>query len=618
MLRRVDARQLVLWLVTSKPVELLLDWHCESPDDETKVTLSDDAIKQSTIQVGQHAFVHLLVVEQNQLHSSGKFYQYRIRDKANQADIATPDMYYPNRESFRYSYQTTLTNVIHGSCRKPHFAGEDALAQIDSMLQQDNSQRPDLIMMSGDQIYADDVAGPTLHAIRQVIQLLGLYDETLEGASIEDGQALDESILGYYQREQLLPKTDDNGLLAALFFKAKRKPIFTSVNAKNHLITASEILAMYFLVWSPVMWRYVSLDKPRNLDEKFSTIYAEETVQMNGFIETLPMVSRALAHVPTYMIFDDHDVTDDWNLTRRWEEAVYSNPLSKRMIGNALLGYWLCQGWANQPSVFSPILEQATATFTPQGLVPEQHDQFINLLLEWQQWHYCLDTSPTLYVMDTRTRRWRSESNPDKPSGLLDWEALCEFQQQILGQPSVIVVSAAPIYGLKFIETVQKIFTFFGQALMVDAENWMAHKGTAEVILNIFRHYKTPPKFIILSGDVHYSFAYDVTLKFRRNSPQILQFTCSGFKNAFPTGLLKVFERINNVLYAKRSPLNWLTRRRNMRIDERDPIPDNHDSVLGHVVNAPAIGQLRLNENGDAVSCQVILADGTNITLIND
>ena len=182
----------------------------------------------------------------------------------------------------------------------------------------------------------------------------------------------------------------------------------------------------------------------------------------------------------------------------------------------------------------------------------------------------------------------------------------------------MIVVSAAPIYGLKFIEAVQKVFTFFGQALMVDAENWMAHKGTAEVILNIFRHFKTPPKFIILSGDVHYSFVYDVRLRFRRQSPEILQFTCSGFKNAFPPGLLSWFERFNRAFYSKRSPLNFFTRRRNMVIDERDPKPNVNDVVLGNLVNSPSVGQLMLKDGGKSLECQVILANGEVIQFIQD
>lgn len=39
------------------------------------------------------------------------------------------------------------------------------------------------------------------------------------------------------------------------------------------------------------------------------------------------------------MIFDDHDVTDDWNLTIGWEQAAYSNTFAKRIIGNSLIAY---------------------------------------------------------------------------------------------------------------------------------------------------------------------------------------------------------------------------------------------------------------------------------------
>jgi hypothetical protein len=47
---------------------------------------------------------------------------------------------------------------------------------------------------------------------------------------------------------------------------------------------------------------------------------------------------------------------------------------------------------------------------------------------------------------------------------------------------------------------------------MVDAENWMAHAGTASSILNVLRHPKMPSRFVILSGDVHDSFVYDAEL----------------------------------------------------------------------------------------------------------
>jgi hypothetical protein len=49
------------------------------------------------------------------------------------------------------------------------------------------------------------------------------------------------------------------------------------------------------------------------------------------------------------MIFDDHDVTDDWNLTARWRHRVHASPAGRRIVANALAAYWAFQGWGNDP-----------------------------------------------------------------------------------------------------------------------------------------------------------------------------------------------------------------------------------------------------------------------------
>ncbi|MBA6250671.1 hypothetical protein [Colwellia sp. MB3u-55] len=161
------------------------------------------------------------------------------------------------------------------------------------------------------------------------------------------------------------------------------------------------------------------------------------------------------------------------------------------------------------------IKEPQTVLSSPGDL---NHSELIDKILKWDEWHYSLNTSPKIVVLDTRTQRLYSESNAGKSSGLMDWQSLSALQQALINEPNIIMVSAAPIYGVKLIETIQRIFTFWGKPLAVDAENWIAHSGTANVMLNIFRHNKTPPNFIILSGDVHYSFVYKVTYRFRRDS----------------------------------------------------------------------------------------------------
>ena len=605
IVRKVTSTECHIWVVTSNADSPALNLSAN------EVVVSGNC-QRETIRVGKYAFIHLLSFTSSEpFKDTARIgYSLSFSDDAQQASWENEQrgLLYDGQSSLCFHYTETPETILHGSCRKPHFHSDDALAQVDVLHKnafKKQNDFPDLLLMTGDQIYADDVAGPMLKAIHSVIDRLGLYHEALEGAVVTNTNELATHEHGYYEREQLLPQIATNTVLSSIFFGAKKKPVFTSVNAQNHLIGSAEIIAMYLLVWSDTLWADINIDKD-GIPPKYHAIFDKEHEALNGFVKQLPQVRRALAHIPTYMIFDDHDVTDDWNLTRGWEQEVYGNPLSKRMIGNALIGYLLCQGWGNAPKKVAPLIAKVQESMGESGL--NSHDEIIDDLLDFDQWHYRLDTAPPIEVLDTRTQRWRSESNMNKPSGLMDWEALCDFQHSIIGKESVIVVSAAPIYGVKVIEAIQKVFTFFGKALTVDAENWMAHKGTANVILNIFRHYKTPPDFIILSGDVHYSFVYDVRLRFRRNSPHITQFTCSGLKNAFPDGLIKWLDRLNRVLYRSKSPLNLFTRRRNMSVKAREP-----SLGYGELFNGCAIGVLKISQKNTDVQCKALLSNGKEV-----
>ncbi|AFT75932.1 peptide methionine sulfoxide reductase [Alteromonas macleodii] len=605
IVRKVTSTECHIWVVTSNADSPALNLSAN------EVVVSGNC-QRETIRVGKYAFIHLLSFTSSEpFEDTARIgYSLSFSDDAQQASWENEQrgLLYDGQSSLCFHYTETPETILHGSCRKPHFHSDDALAQVDVLHKnafKKQNDFPDLLLMTGDQIYADDVAGPMLKAIHSVIDRLGLYHEALEGAVVTNTNELATHEHGYYEREQLLPQIATNTVLSSIFFGAKKKPVFTSVNAQNHLIGSAEIIAMYLLVWSDTLWADINIDKD-GIPPKYHVIFDKEHEALNGFVKQLPQVRRALAHIPTYMIFDDHDVTDDWNLTRGWEQEVYGNPLSKRMIGNALIGYLLCQGWGNAPKKVAPLIAKVQESMGESGL--NSHDEIIDDLLDFDQWHYRLDTTPPIEVLDTRTQRWRSESNMNKPSGLMDWEALCDFQHSIIGKESVIVVSAAPIYGVKVIEAIQKVFTFFGKALTVDAENWMAHKGTANVILNIFRHYKTPPDFIILSGDVHYSFVYDVRLRFRRNSPHITQFTCSGLKNAFPDGLIKWLDRLNRVLYRSKSPLNLFTRRRNMSVKAREP-----SLGYGELFNGCAIGVLKISQKNTDVQCKALLSNGKEV-----
>lgn len=629
MVRHIESQQVNFWLVTSSRYQISLQlFHKTAGDvlsEPQTYQLSTQQLQQ--FQIGEFAFINFISVDLSEALKINTLYYYNlVFEELNHDGENTNGAFdlmslgtscgfsinYENEPYPNFVFNPNVKQMLHGSCRKPHYDSDDALTQVDKLLECCHradmpEDRPALLMMSGDQVYVDDVAGPMLAAIHHVISLLGLYEENFADENIKSCAALYSSEHGFYQRKQLLPNTTAMQGVLGRFFAASKKPIFTSDHGKNHLISLAEVFAMYLLVWSPSMWQLVRAKiqiHPKTLAPAYQQQYETELAVINRFVETLPSVARALAHMPTYMIFDDHDITDDWNLTRGWEEAAYSNEFAKRIIGNAFIGYFLCQGWGNTPDTFGALSHSAAEVLSGGGF--HDHDRLIERLYDWKDWHFSLATTPKIVVLDTRTQRWRSESDANKPSGLMDWEALCEMQQALFNQEKVILVSAAPIYGVKMIETIQRVATFFGKPLMVDAENWMAHSGTANVMLNIFRHDKTPPNFIILSGDVHYSFFYEITHRFRRNNSRIFQITASGIKNQFPAKLLTVLERFNRILYASSSPLNWFTKRRRMKIKVRQPKVDSKSALI----NQSGIGLITVTDDEEVVRAELITATG--------
>lgn len=618
LLRHVTTERLVIWLVGSDRLSVRL--RLTVADQSEAVfdrLLSDNELHR--LRFGEHAVLHLIDVALNGPLPADTRIGYDLGVTPSEAVPVSwiadwaPHLCLAGNRHPDFVVKGRLDRLLHGSCRRPHHPAADGLARVDAELRQagdDMSARPALLLMTGDQIYADDVAGPMLRAIHLLIERLGLYQEKLAGSVVSDSKALLAIADTYYHRERLLPAIAGNQPLIERFFGGVRKPIFTTSSARNHLISFAEIMAMYLLVWSPVCWRLIDLKAP-SLPDEDAELYRREHKCIDRFVSHLPGAARALAHLPTYMIFDDHDITDDWNLSALWEATAYEHPFSRRIVGNALIGYLLCQGWGNNPPAFDDIMPDVDRLLSRPGrdgfLDSHAQDALIDRLLAFQSWHYTLSTSPRLIVLDTRTRRWRSEIASSRPSGLMDWEALTEFQQAIMGEKAVIVVSAAPMFGVKLIEVIQRIFTFVGRPLLVDAENWMAHRGAASVLLNIFGHSRTPDTFVILSGDVHYSFAYDVGLRYKPGGPRIWQITSSGIKNAFPENLLEWLDRLNRWLYSPRSPLNWFTKRRRMRVTPRLPTGREAGERLW---NHSGIGLLILDERGVPAEIRQLNADG--------
>lgn len=617
ILRRMQSDRITLWLATSTPVQWRLSLFPNKHDSQVHEIRSH--CRQ--LKVAEQFYIHLIDLPLDMELPLNTWVGYELSHRANgngewiNLIQEAPHLLYPGKTTLGFVIQNQIESVLHGSCRKPHYTRKegtsagDGLARADQHLLEnasDPTQWPALIMMSGDQVYTDDVAGPMLVAIHHLLSQLQAPTEELPGTKLQDSLELHQQQPHYYTRHELLPKTEATKDLRTVLFTGVKKPVFTTDNARNHLISLAEVMAMYLLAWSPIPWRYTDMTMPSSIPTEFAERYDSQLVAIEEFVAELDSVQRLMAHLPVAMMFDDHDITDDWNLSADWEETAYGEPFSRRIIGNALVAYLVCQGWGNAPENFSDeMMQRCDEALQIPG--QETHEELITELIAFRGWQYKWNTEPVLMVIDTRTNRWRAEFNPAHPSGLMDWEALSELQQRLLGHDAVLLISPAPMFGVKLIETIQKVFTWFGKPLMVDAENWMAHRGAANTLLNLFRHGKTPQNFVILSGDVHYSFAYEVELRAKKTSPNIWQITSSGFRNEFPRKLLDTLDRLNRWMYAPWSPLNWFTKRRKMRIIPRKP---DHGSRGERLVNGSGVGLLTLDSNGAPLKIMQLMADG--------
>ena len=297
VLRRLEPQRLAIWLVTTQPLQ-----------PEFVCPASEVQVDCQVVPIGRHAYVHLLDIQFASPLPCNQLLDYDLLINGQGIADWAPHLLYPGNPRPSLVLRERLDHLLHGSCRKPHHPAADGLLCADRLLQRCKKpeDRPAVLVMTGDQVYADDVAGPMLRAIHSLISRLGLFDEQLEGAVVGDSQALYQHPASYYHRADLLPALERNDTLRERFFRGKRKPIFSSSNADNHLVTLAEVMAMYLLVWSPVPWQLVDLGIPSGLSDEHQARYRHELPLIQGFADNLGQVARVMAHLPCLMIFDDN------------------------------------------------------------------------------------------------------------------------------------------------------------------------------------------------------------------------------------------------------------------------------------------------------------------------
>src|SRR5918997_649728 len=82
-----------------------------------------------------------------------------------------------------------------------------------------------------------------------------------------------------------------------------------------------------------------------------------------------PAIRWLLSTVPSVMIFDDHDVHDDWNTSEAWVKKMRAKPWWEERIVGAFMSYWVYQHLGNlspeeleEDELFTRVQESEDAT----------------------------------------------------------------------------------------------------------------------------------------------------------------------------------------------------------------------------------------------------------------
>lgn len=568
ILRRCESSKIFIWLATSEQLSITVEVFTIDFDVSPPV-ISDSALSTETdleqIKLGQKLWINLLKVEPSfsstQISSRSQYHPrsfptdqilaYKLTgvhegNTLQFEDLLTLDdiIYTPfSLPTFiiqnENSSETTL-RVLYGSCRKLHGKGHDAMLTASTKMLStvdDSNSRFHTLFLGGDQIYADDVSYLlTEHLTSFSSELLG-FRETLPG--------LTESMRKWGVRQETL----------------NRMAGFTSSEGHNHLIEFGEFAAMYLTAWNGKVWpdRYESASE---IWHRLSRLNAPNIPPLNQLENWYMEVKNSLdiakrgsnaarklmANISTYMIFDDHDVTDDWYLNVGWRLRLLDSALGKRVVSYALCAYWLFQGWGNNPDSFpssfkTPIIEHLRRH------LPNYNNTFDNTLLDYNEWSFSTPTRPRAIFVDTRTQRAISTSrqdfvddtevlrhrnvprllNPVARRQILDLAQGLRVNLtgsgRVLREPLILVIPT-PVYGHEYVEKVQRLETFRTSVEETDYESFHANPRSFLDILQLLLYIHTSP-IIILSGDVHYGFVVEAKLR----SIDILQLTSSAFKN---------------------------------------------------------------------------------------
>jgi hypothetical protein len=265
-----------------------------------------------------------------------------------------------------------------------------------------------------------------------------------------------------------------------------------------------------------------------------------------------PAIRWLLSTVSTAMVFDDHDVHDDWNISQAWVDEMRSHHWWNEHIVAALASYWIYQHIGNlEPGHHADdeLLGRVKAAADGWPALRE-FARAADESTSGTRWSYRRDLGDTrLVVIDSRAGRVLEEGK----RSMLDEREWGWLEDQLAGDfDHLLVATSLPWLlgpGMHYAEAWSEAVAAgaWGAAVAplgervrrtADLEHWAAFQESFARLTELLRSVgagergRAPASIVVLSGDVHHAYLYEVA--FRRHAgvrSHVFQAVCSPYRN---------------------------------------------------------------------------------------
>ncbi|MFE9993617.1 alkaline phosphatase D family protein [Streptomyces avermitilis] len=271
-----------------------------------------------------------------------------------------------------------------------------------------------------------------------------------------------------------------------------------------------------------------------------------------------PEIRWLLSTVPSCMIFDDHDIVDDWNTSAAWLAEMRATPWWRERLMGGLMSYWVYQHLGNlSPAELADDPLYAAVRATPDGTdVLRAYSAQADADPASVRWSYRRDFGRVRVLMlDTRAARVLDEQN----RSMLDPGEARWLREQACADPGsydhLLIGTSLPWLLPHLVHDAETWnaalcrgnrgarWTRFGERLRrrADLEHWAAFpesfEALAAVIAEAGAGADAPATVCVLSGDVHHAYVAEPTWPGPGPDARVLQLTCSPVHNSVPLSI---------------------------------------------------------------------------------